>query len=303
MTEQRYLVETDRRSFDATVERVAGDRVVLDRSCFYPTGGGQPHDTGTLAAGERRWRVVDVSKRDTVYHRLAPIDGEGRGDDAEGPDGDATGEVAPPVAGTTVHCELDWDRRYAHMRYHTAQHLLSALLLEEYDAETTGNQLYHDHAHLDAAYDRFTETDLADVEAGLDALVDDDLPVRWYELPREEAEARLDPARTRIHLLPDSITEVRIVEVGGDGGRGAVDGPGDGGRGAVDGPGDGGRGAVDGPGASGTASAGGGSDPYDRTACAGTHVSGTAEIGEVSVTGRETKGADEERIRFELASR
>jgi misacylated tRNA(Ala) deacylase len=167
------------------------------------------------------------------------------------------------------------------MRYHTAQHLLSALLLEEYDAETTGNQLYHDHAHLDTAYDRFTETDLADVEAGLDALVDDDLPVRWYELPREEAETRLDPARTRIHLLPDSITEVRIVEVGGDGGRGAVDGPG----------------------ASGTASAGGGSDPYDRTACAGTHVSGTAEIGEVSVTGRETKGADEERIRFELASR
>lgn len=234
MTEALYLEESARRTFDATVERVAGDRVVLDRTCFYPTGGGQPHDTGGLSADGASWTVVDVQKKDTIYHAL---DGE------------------PPEPGTAVTGELDWDRRYAHMRHHTAQHLLSAVLLEEFDAETTGNQLHADRARIDCAYDRFDEADLAAIESELNALVGADLPVDWYELDRETAEAELDPERTRLDLLPASITEVRIVEIG----------------------------------------------DYDRTACAGTHVESTAAIGEVSVEGRETKGATEERLTFTLA--
>jgi len=204
MTEALYLEDTARRSFDARVTRVVDDRVVLDRTCFYPTGGGQPHDVGTLTVsdggepegdgptGERR-AVVDVRKQDTIYHRL---------------------DGAPPAVGTRVTGELDWDRRFAHMRYHTAQHLLSALLLDAFDAPTTGNQLYADHAHLDCAYDRFDADDLDAIESGLNALVDDDLPVSWYELDREQAESELDPERTRLALLPASITRVRIVEIG-----------------------------------------------------------------------------------------
>jgi len=237
-TEAVYLAATDRREFEATVERTAGDRVVLDRTCFYPTGGGQPADTGVLCADGATWRVTDVEKQDTIYHAL---------------DGD------PPEPGTAVVGELDWDRRHAHMRYHTAQHLLSALLLEAYGAETTGNQLYDDHAHLDCAHDRFDDDDLAAVESRLNELVADGREVRWYGMDREEAEATLDPERTRIELLPESITEIRIVEIEGEDG------------------------------------------PFDRTACAGTHVGNTAEIGDVRVTGRETKGSDEERIQFELA--
>jgi misacylated tRNA(Ala) deacylase len=240
-TEPLYFADTDRRTFEATVERTAGDRVVLDRTCFYPTGGGQPHDTGVLAADDgREWRVTDVQKKGDVLHTV---------------DGD------PPAAGTRLTGELDWERRAAHMRYHTAQHLLSAHLLDAYDAETTGNQLYEDHAHLDCAYDRFDRTDLDDVEARLNELVDEARPVQWYELDREAAERTLDPARTRIHLLPDSITEVRIVEIAGE----DADAP-----------------------------------PYDRTACAGTHVSNTADVGTVEVTGRRTQGADEERVEFVL---
>lgn len=237
MTEALYLSDSTRRTVEATVERSLDRRIVLDRTCFYPTGGGQPHDTGTLRAGERTWRVRNVTKRDTIYHHL---------------DGDA------PPAGTTLTGELDWERRHAHMRYHTAQHLLSALLLETYDAETTGNQIYADHAHLDCAYERFTETELADVESALNALVESALPVRWYVTDRSTAETTLDPERTRLHLLPDSITEVRIVEIGSEG------------------------------------------DPYDRTACAGTHVASTAEIGAVEITGRETKGSDRERLHLTL---
>lgn len=243
MTTALYLADATRRTFEARVVRTLDERIVLDRTCFYPTGGGQPHDTGTLRLREDQtgdrpsWTVSDVSKTDTIYHHLG---------------GD------PPAAGTSLVGELDWPRRHAHMRYHTAQHLLSAVLLDEFEAETVGNQLYHDHAHLDAAYDRFSDTDLDDIESRLNDHVDADLPVRWYDLDREEAESRLDTERTRLDLLPASITEVRIVEIG-------------------------------------DADA-----PLDRTACAGTHVESTAEVGRVEVTGRETKGGETERIEFVL---
>ncbi|MCL7418524.1 MAG: alanyl-tRNA editing protein, partial [Halalkalicoccus sp.] len=131
MTDQRYLKESTRREFEARIERVVDDgstsRVVLDRTLFYPEGGGQPADHGTLT-GERTWTVRDVQKTDEIYHT---VEGDG------------------PALGERVVGEIDWERRHAHMRYHTAQHLLSALLLDEYDAPTTGNQLYDDHARLD----------------------------------------------------------------------------------------------------------------------------------------------------------
>jgi misacylated tRNA(Ala) deacylase len=243
MTETPYLEEGYTSEFEATVERVHGDRVVLDRTQFYPTGGGQPNDTGELRADGESWRVTDVQKKDTIYHHLAPA---GDADDA--------GDAEPPEPGTEVMGVLDWNRRYAHMRYHTAQHLLSAVLLDEFDAETTGNQLYADRARIDVAYPRFDQDDFAAIEAAVNGYVEDARPVEWYVMDRDEAEEELDPERTRLDLLPDSITEVRIVEVEG----------------------------------------------VDRTACAGTHVENTDEIGAFSITGRETKGSEEERLSFEL---
>jgi misacylated tRNA(Ala) deacylase len=233
MTHALYLDSTSDRRFEAEITRVADDRVVLDRTLFYPTGGGQPADTGILSANGETWDVTDVTKKDTIYHTVS-------------------GE--PPAEGTTVTGELDWDRRHAHMRYHTAQHLLSAILLDDYDAQTTGNQLYDDRARIDCGYDRFTDDDFEDIEARMNDLIDDAIPVEWYTMDRETAEAELDPERTRIHLLPDSITEIRIVEI----------------------------------------------EDVDRTACAGTHVASTGEIGRFSITGRETKGSDEERLKFVL---
>ena len=238
-TEALYLEDSTVQRFDAEVIRsLEGPaRVVLDRTHFYPEGGGQPADGGVLRTDDREWTVTDVQKRDTIHHEL---DGE------------------PPETGTTVTGQLDWERRYAHMRYHTAQHLLSALLLDAYDAPTRGNQLYVDRARIDVEHDRFTETDLADVEASMNGLVEDERLVTWFTMDRERAERELDPERTRIELLPDSIRELRIVEIAGEEG------------------------------------------PYDRTACAGTHVENTREIGPVTVTGRETGGSGRERLRFEL---
>ncbi|WP_255150463.1 alanyl-tRNA editing protein [Halorarius halobius] len=238
MTEPLYLAADPPLLFEATVERALDDRVVLDRTGFYPEGGGQPADHGTLTAGDREWDVTDVQKQDTVYHHLAD----------------------PPAEGTAVTGRVDRERRRAHSRYHTAQHLLSAVLLDEYDAQTRGNQLYADRARIDVEHEGFTETHLADVETRMNDLVERDCDVRWYTMDRERAESDLDPDRTRIDLLPDSITELRIVEIRD------------------------------------------GDDVFDRTACAGTHVTATGEIGSVTVEGRETGGSGRERIRFTIDS-
>jgi len=238
MTDQLYLDDSTVRSFEATVERTLDDRVVLDRTHFYPEGGGQPADCGRIEADSRALDVTDVQKQDTIYHH---VDGE------------------PPAEGTTVRGDLDWERRHAHMRYHTAQHLLSAVLLDEFDAPTVGNQLYDDRARIDIGHSRFTDTDLADLEARLNGCIEADMTVDWTTMDRERAEATLDPERTRIDLLPDSISELRIVEIRG------------------------------------------GEDVFDRTACAGTHVRRTDELGEFVVTGRKSRGSDAERIRFTLA--
>jgi len=233
MTDALYLDATDDREFEATIERVTDDRVVLDRTLFYPEGGGQPFDVGVLEADGETWNVTDVQKKDTIYHT---VDG------------------TPPEEGTTVTGRIDWERRYAHMKYHTAQHLLSAVLLDEYDANTTGNQLYTDRARIDCAYERFTDEEFSHIESVMNDRIEEGLEVTWYELDREEAEASLDPERTRIHLLPESIREIRIVEI----------------------------------------------DGFDKTACAGTHVGRTDELGVFRITGRETKGSAEERLKFVL---
>ena len=238
MSEAAYLDAPYERRFEATVERVLGDRLALSRTLFYPTGGGQPHDTGRLRADGETYHVVDVERRDRLYHTVEP-----------------DGKADLPSEGTSVTGELDWDRRYAHMRYHTTQHLLSALLLDEYDAPTVGNQLHADRARIDCAHERFEDADLDAVETRMNDLVESAMTVRTETMSREEAAVELDPERTRLDLLPASVTEVRIVTIGN----------------------------------------------YDRTACAGTHVRNTDEIGTVTVTGRETGGAGRERLRFRLA--
>lgn len=233
MTEAMYLADSTVREFTATVTDVDGERVVLDRTHFYPTGGGQPHDTGMLEFDDEVADVVEVTGRGDIQHHL------------DGP---------VPDEGTTVTGHVDWDRRAGHMRHHTAQHLLSAVLLDEFDAETTGNQVYADRARIDVAYPRFDESTLQQIEDAVNEYIDADIPVETYTLDRETAEAELDPERTRLDMLPSSVTEVRIVEIG----------------------------------------------DVDQTACAGTHVQRTGDLGEFVVTGRETKGSDEERVRFEL---
>ncbi|MGQ0805067.1 MAG: alanyl-tRNA editing protein [Actinomycetota bacterium] len=190
-TELLYLRDAYLREFDATVTALDGDRVALDRTAFYPTGGGQPHDTGTL--GEAR--VTSVKKEgDLAWHTL------------EGP---------VPTEVERVHGEVDWDRRHALMRTHTALHVLCGVIWNRWGKAVTGGNMEPLEARMDFEFDPLPEGFGPEVEQ----LVNDELAAaRLVEvsfLPRREALADEHLIRTKVNLIPESVTEIRVVDIVG----------------------------------------------------------------------------------------
>jgi misacylated tRNA(Ala) deacylase len=182
------------KGFPATVAASGPDGIVLDRTAFYPGGGGQPYDQGTL-----RWdgqvAAVESMKRGPV-HLLAE------------------GAPLPPV-GATVQGELDWARRHALMRAHTALHILCGVIWRDYGAPVTGGSMDIGQARMDFELERMTADFAAGVEAKVNAEIAAAREVRVRVLPREEAFAIPDLIRTKINLLPAGIEEVRTVEIVG----------------------------------------------------------------------------------------
>lgn len=193
-TRRLYWDEPMRQNAQVQVTEVRDDGICLDRTIFYPTGGGQPFDTGTLGTATNEWAVTDVNQADEIIHCL---------------------DDEPPAEGTVLQATLDWERRWGHMRHHTAQHLLSAIMLADYDAPTAGNQLYADRARLDCEIERLDREILDDIEATMNAFITEDRPVRTEALSRNVAEETLDHSRTRLDLLPASVDPIRIVEISG----------------------------------------------------------------------------------------
>ena len=191
MTELLYLTDAYLRTFSAIVTAVDGDRVVLDRTAFYVTGGGQPHDTGTLGSA----RVVDVRK-DTgeVWHTI---------------DGDA------PGVGDTVDCEIDWDRRHALMRTHTALHVLCGVIWNEWGTAVTGGNMEPLSARMDFEFDPLPEGFGATVEARVNEELAAARPIEVSFLPRDVALKDEDLIRTKVNLIPESVTEIRVVDIVG----------------------------------------------------------------------------------------
>jgi misacylated tRNA(Ala) deacylase len=196
-TEQLYATDAYVRSFDASVVDVMPDGgVVLDRTAFYPTGGGQPHDVGTLTWEDHgSAAVVEVRKSgDQVVHRL---DGE------------------PPPVGARVHGEIDWARRYALMRHHTALHSMSGVIYQLFGATVTGGQMYPDRARMDFQLPDLSQERLSQIETRTNALLVEGHPVSIRFLPREEAFRIPDLIRTRVNLLPEGIDLIRVVNIEG----------------------------------------------------------------------------------------
>jgi misacylated tRNA(Ala) deacylase len=190
-TDLRYLRDAYAQEFDTTVLAVEGDRVALAATGFYVTGGGQPHDTGSL--GEAR--VVDVTKAGAIaWHSI------------EGP---------ILSAGESVHGVIDWPRRHALMRTHTALHILCGVIWNEYETAVTGGNMEPLAARMDFEFDPLPEGFGATIERRVNEEIERDRLIEVSFLSREEALRDESLIRTKTNLVPEHVREVRVVDIVG----------------------------------------------------------------------------------------
>ncbi len=183
------------KEFDAVVTKNKKDYVCLDQTAFYPLGGGQPSDTGVLKWDGKESIVKEVIKKGHTLKHI--IKGE-----------------KPPV-GTKVHAVLDWEPRYGHMKMHTAQHIISGIIFDNYGARTVGNQIHADYSRVDFHPVNFNDKDLELIENKFNELVTKNLPVKIYEEDRESLEKRVDQQRAHLDSLPSFVKRLRIIEIEG----------------------------------------------------------------------------------------
>jgi misacylated tRNA(Ala) deacylase len=242
--DERCYTDAYLRQLPARVLEVAASDglplVVLDRTTFYPGGGGQPADRGAIlrTADGRRWTVRAARRMGgEIVHELDPSD---------------DGEL--PAAGDDVTVDVEWARRYALMRTHTALHALCGVVWRDYGALVTGGNMEPGSGRMDFEFERMS----GDLVDEIEQTVNDELhrrrEVRVDVLPRAEAFAIADLIRTKVNLLPEGIEQIRTIEIVG----------------------------------------------LDLQADGGTHVANTAEVGGIRVTGYESKGRINKRIRLEL---
>ena len=191
MTELLYLRDAYLRTFRATVSAVDGGQVALDRTAVYPTGGGQPHDTGRLGDA----RVTEVRKQgDEVWHTL---------------------DGAVPAVGTDVEGEIDWDRRHQLMRTHTALHVLCGVIWNEWGKAVTGGNMEPLSARMDFEFDPLPEGFGAIVEQRVNEELAAARPIEVSFLPRDVAVEDQDLIRTKVNLIPETVKEIRVVDIVG----------------------------------------------------------------------------------------
>jgi misacylated tRNA(Ala) deacylase len=237
MSENLAYTDAYARSVAARVVQTDGGSVLLDRTVFYPGGGGQPADAGWLRTDVGKvWRVPGARKAgDDVWHAVEE------------------GAETPPN-GTVLTAEVDWDRRHALMRTHSALHVLCGVIWRDWSASVTGGNMEPLSGRMDFEFETMHADLVAEIERRVNVEIDADREIRVAILPRDEAFAIPDLIRTKINLLPEGISEVRTVEIVG----------------------------------------------LDLQADGGTHVARTGEIGRVRVTGYESKGRINKRIRIEV---
>jgi misacylated tRNA(Ala) deacylase len=238
MTDLRYLPNSDDvTAFTATVEQATDDYIVLDGTYFYPEGGGQPADQGRLEWNGGSADVVDVQKEHgDVRHYVDTVEGH------------------LPSEGDEVTGRVDAERREKHRRMHTAQHVVSKVVLDAFGAQTAGNQIHGDRSRIDFKPATFSDDDVALIEQTTNDVLDQDLPVTKTEMPRAEAEERTPEGRGLLDMIPDFVDPLRMVAIG----------------------------------------------DFDLCPCGGTHVDRLADVGHIRIVNRVTKGANIDRLEFEL---
>ena len=196
MSGELFLKDSYTREFEAGVLKLDGREVLLDRTAFYPGGGGQPSDKGSLGIGPVKANVVDARREggEIIHVTDTPI----------------------PETVREIRGALDWDRRFAHMRYHTALHVLSGVIWRNFEARVTGGQMRVERARMDFSFPgEWTSEVVGEIERLTNEALAEERPVRVYELEREEALANPDLIRTQANLVPERVRRIRIVEIQG----------------------------------------------------------------------------------------
>ena len=197
MTEILYYPENEyQKEFDAEVQKKDEEKnyIVLDQTLFYKQGGGQPADRGKISWGEGKAEIADVQKDNGEIRHF--IEGD------------------MPEEGAEIHGEIYWERRYKHMKMHTAQHIVSKIVLDEYDATTAGNQIHADRSRIDFEPADFNEEDLEKIEEKTNQIISEDIELNKSEVARDKLEEKTESGRTNLDLIPDHIDPLRAVEIG-----------------------------------------------------------------------------------------
>ena len=195
MTDILCYADSYLKEFDAVVTDATAKGVVLDRTAFYPGGGGQPADSGLISAGDDVFEVKKLSRSDgKLVHEI---------------DGDL------PAVGTKVHGVMDWERRYQLMRTHTALHILCGVVWRDYGAKVTGGNMQPGSARMDFELESMSSDFAERVEELINREVEAARDIVVGNVPREEAFQIPDLIRTKINLLPAGIKEVRTVDITG----------------------------------------------------------------------------------------
>ncbi|CAI8318221.1 MAG: Alanine--tRNA ligase [Chloroflexota bacterium] len=236
MTDLLFHKDSYLQSTNATVIKIVEDNgIVLDRTVFYPGGGGQPHDLGVISIGNQNVAVTKVQNvKGEVIHWVEDNHGI--------------------TTGQSVTAEIDWDRRYTLMRTHTALHILCGVVWRDYKAQVTGGDMQPGTARMDFEFENMTAEFAEQIEDTINREVNDNRTIEVNFLTREQANQVPDLIRTKINLLPEAISEIRTIDISG----------------------------------------------LDLQADGGTHVKNTSEVGFIKVTGHESKGRINKRLRIAL---
>ena len=194
MTEALFMNDSYLKEWDAKVVKVKdGKYIVLDKTAFYPKGGGQPWDEGVIRRNDDEFNVVYVGKFS----------------------GDISHEVDKLglKVGDSVNCKLNWERRYTYMRYHTACHLISNILYRRADAKITGNQIEFDKSRMDFSMDDYSPEKLQGYVDEANHIIQKDLPITIDYMSKSEVLNHPELARLAVGL-PENIKQFRIVKIG-----------------------------------------------------------------------------------------
>jgi misacylated tRNA(Ala) deacylase len=194
MTEALYMNDSYLKKWDAKVISVKDDKfIVLNKTAFYPKGGGQPWDEGYIIKNGEKFKVVYVGKFSGEISHEVEIPGLKEGDE--------------------VSCEIDWERRYTYMRYHTACHLLSNLLYHRTNAKITGNQIELDKARMDFSMEDYSPEKLRTYVEEANEIINQDLLITIEAMSRAAVLEEPELARLAVGL-PKNLQEFRIVKIG-----------------------------------------------------------------------------------------